>query len=121
MEVPVNFDIGNSSGTEPNTSKNTSRVHRRYGLLQINLLYHMAQTQIVNSPWLGLVCSSWRNEPNFLARRNWKGENDTLLSVHAAADQSLSSSLQSCWSLAGGGGGVGATAVCHRREFVKSL
>ena len=49
----------------------------------------MAQTQIVNSPWLGLVCSSWRNEPNFLARRNWKGENDTLLSVHAAADQSL--------------------------------
>ena len=21
MEVPVNFDIGNSSGTEPNTSK----------------------------------------------------------------------------------------------------
>ena len=82
----------------------------------------MAQTQIVKSPWLGLVCSSWRNEPNFLARRNWKGENDTLLSVHAAADQSLSSSLQSCWSLAGGGGGgVVATAVCHRREFVKSL
>ena len=24
MEVPVNFDIGNSSGTEPNTLKNTS-------------------------------------------------------------------------------------------------
>ena len=39
MEVPVNFDIGNSSGTEPNTSKNNWRSEIRPSSNQSTLSY----------------------------------------------------------------------------------